>query len=267
MLGFLIKTGLSFPKNRVEFANLAGAALSVFQSFEHIKAHIKRSIQYIFNGLVKAVLDCLKNNTLFTNPKNRKLAEMLVKCSKFYSDFLQKEYKIAIPNPFPKIDEFNFETVFQPICEDDDHFHAKLSKLIKHEIDKIESQIDILSKKLCFSLQLIPKLKHGEISKDIYLRNNLEQFALLRLNENVSSMKTYKKLFRSLSALNGPWQTPEVEIVNHRRMCENIFGWCHFFMKPNYKFSDHKEASLLRDIGSEQDAKEAYNQNYAKETS
>ncbi|KAK8898620.1 hypothetical protein M9Y10_000912 [Tritrichomonas musculus] len=263
LLGFLIKTGLSFQSDQLEFANLADLALSMFQTIEHIKAHIKRSINYIFYGLVKAVIENVKNNSLYKNPSNKRMAEILLKNSKNYSDFLQKEYKIVIP--MIKLDEFNFESVFAPIYEDENHMQTKFLKLIKNEINKTESQIDILSKKLCFSSQLIPKLKNGQLPRDQLLRNNLEQFALLRLNENITSMKTYKKLFRVLSSRNGPWQTPEVEVVTHRKMSENYFGWCHFFLKPNYKYTDHKDASLLRDIGSKEDATEAYNQQFAKE--
>ncbi|OHS92942.1 hypothetical protein TRFO_12118 [Tritrichomonas foetus] len=254
LLGLLIQFGLGFTNCR-DFIDFAEKSLNIFLTLEHIRTPVKKSILHIFFGLVKASENGLQKG-------NKENLESLFKISKSYSEYLQKEVKVTIPQT-DKVDDFSVD-VFSPINEAQTAAEVKISKLTRAEIVKKETAIFQLAYSLTNKVQLIKPLKPGEMSKEVFLRNNLEQFALMRKNESTRSMKKYKKLFRNLSSENGPWQTPEIEVNAHRRLDPRCYNFCRFFMKPNFKFSDHKDASLLRDMKNYNEAQDAYQKEFAK---
>ena len=162
-----------------------------------------------------------------------------------------------------KNDEISME-MFSPIDESQTMSEINLKKLTLKEIERKQETIKKISSALEFNIELIQKLKHGEMSREISLINNLEQFALLRKNDSIVSMKKYIKKFRELSSNDGPWQSYETQPKRFRKLGKRIFHGCRFFMKTNYKYTDHKDASILRDVGNANEARELIEKQYAK---
>jgi hypothetical protein len=93
--------------------------------------------------------------------------------------------------------------------------------------------------------------------RDRQIALQLTQFASSVRNKQREGRKAYKRLWRSLSSEGGPWclstsipkwRIDETQLLNGRRGR----------LVTNYKFTDHKDASLLRDNGNAERAHEMY---------
>ena len=92
-----------------------------------------------------------------------------------------------------------------------------------------------------------------------------EQFSTRRREAILQAKKQYRKLFQSFSLEGGPWSTPEISDQIHWQLDNAIFSnFVRNRMKINRKYTDHKEASLARDLGSYEDAKALFQAELSK---
>jgi hypothetical protein len=84
-----------------------------------------------------------------------------------------------------------------------------------------------------------------------------EAFAINLKGIKQRSIRKYRRLHESLSLDNGPWSTPEIDQCVHLKLENSIFKFSlRVRMKPNLRFQGHRDASLVRDLGSLQTATE-----------
>lgn len=87
----------------------------------------------------------------------------------------------------------------------------------------------------------------------------LFEYASTLRNNYSKASKQYRQLWRSLSSERGPWCQPDREIKHHYKL-DMSYSWCHTrgLFKENFSFTDHQDASLIRDLGNPEDAMERY---------
>jgi hypothetical protein len=92
-----------------------------------------------------------------------------------------------------------------------------------------------------------------------YNEDMLDRFAVNQKGIGQESIRTYRRLHKSLSLDNGPWSTPEVVQCVYSKLRNSIFKcYLRIRMKPNLRFQDHRDASLARDLGSLETATQIY---------
>ena len=252
-LGTMIKCGLQIPRYMNEFLSIADDFLQfILKQSENLSPYLN-AISEVFAGLLKAhkINSSATSNFIYTN-------------TVLMADILTKEFKIKVPE---SSSSFHQNVDFLSSFSDK-------SKLLKsknvEKFDKIKStfrnSLVLAANEALGNVEqkLFRRLQKGEMSDEIALRTTLEQFALSRTQQELMAMKAYKKIFKTLSTENGPWQTVEVENESHRKLMNRTNRFCRFFMKPNTEFDDHKAASIARDIGNVQNAQEIYQKEFAK---
>jgi reverse gyrase len=82
---------------------------------------------------------------------------------------------------------------------------------------------------------------------------------------NMAAVRRYRMLFQSLSSDNGHWSTPELVPKRHFKLDNLVFKrFVRYRMKPNIEFKDHRAASLARDLGSFDNAREIYHKELSR---
>ncbi|OHT00229.1 hypothetical protein TRFO_33100 [Tritrichomonas foetus] len=252
-VGTLIKIGVQIPAYMNEFLNIADDFLEfILKHSDHLKPY-RRALSEVFTGLVKAheKNPSVTSNFIYTN-------------SILFADILLKNFKVMVPESAPAAEFETNISFLHPFIERSRQLKEKNMKRFDDFKAKRKSMILDLASEAIGMAPLTRKLKKGEMSEEVSLRTTLEQFALSRKQQDTSSIKRYKKIFRALSSENGPWQTVEVDHEAHRKLKNRITRFCRFFMKPNFNFDDHKTASIARDIGNVQNAQEIYQKEFAK---
>ncbi|KAK8887896.1 hypothetical protein M9Y10_038955 [Tritrichomonas musculus] len=250
LMGHLIHLGLKVPSLLNDFMNLSDNFIQfVHKNSENLHPY-RQAIVEVFAGLVKAneINKTATTNFIYTNT---------ILCA----DILQQQFKITVPATTSNDFDTNF---LNPLIEKSNEYETNLQKTLKIFISKKESQIASILHDSPGIVELNKILKKGEMTEEVSLRTSLEHFALSRREEETSAIKGYKNIFRRLSSENGPWQTVEAEKEKHRKLANKIHHFCLFFMKTNFNFDDHKQASLTRDLGSVQNAEEVYQREFAK---
>jgi hypothetical protein len=96
----------------------------------------------------------------------------------------------------------------------------------------------------------------------------VERYAMNRKEVRRASIRKYRALRESLSLASGPWSTPEHVPSVHLKLEDSIFRYLlRIRMKPNSHFQDHRDASLLRDLGSVHQATAVYQTELAQRRS
>ena len=162
-----------------------------------------------------------------------------------------------------KFGHFNFtnpmmEITFQ-IEQSLQNYSQKFTKIAQKTLTSIAKANEKLSTHL-ESLNIFDsKTKLDELSRNVHYQ--LLAFAFKFRNMHLQSGKTYRKIWRSLSGDNAPWSQPDTQTVHHykvERWITKDFTRPHLI--ENYKYTDHKDASILRDVGKVEDAEEQYNE-------
>jgi len=97
------------------------------------------------------------------------------------------------------------------------------------------------------------------------IQGQLIQFVATMRNKHSNSLKSYRLLFNELCSEKGPWSPPEM-IYNYHWKLDTIYqeSLRRGRMKINKKFKDHKDASLLRDVGNVQNVQALYQDHLKK---
>jgi hypothetical protein len=90
-----------------------------------------------------------------------------------------------------------------------------------------------------------------------FLHLQLHQFAASIRNLHTKGRKAYRTVWRSLSSEDGPWCVT-VPIQRWRLDSSELFRGRRTRLITNYKYKDHKDASLMRDIGNPEKSREMY---------
>ena len=94
------------------------------------------------------------------------------------------------------------------------------------------------------------------------IQTSIKNFSVFLKKSKRESMKTYKELLQKLSTDNGPWSAPEKSTISHYKL--EINNIKRTKMIPNLKYDDHKQASLVRDLGSFENAQAQIREQLAK---
>jgi hypothetical protein len=85
----------------------------------------------------------------------------------------------------------------------------------------------------------------------------IEKFAAARRLRTLKAVTRYRALFQAVATDSGPWATPEHIPKRHFKLQNIVFKmFVRVRMKPNLEFNDHRAASLARDLGSFDNARE-----------
>ncbi|EAY21644.1 Beige/BEACH domain containing protein [Trichomonas vaginalis G3] len=101
------------------------------------------------------------------------------------------------------------------------------------------------------------RTKLAQMNQQIHYQ--LLEFALSYRNRHVQSGKAYRQLWRFISGENGPWSPPNSKQTVHYKIDPRIGPmYTRPRMRQNYSFTDHKDASIMRDVGKFEDAEKQY---------
>jgi hypothetical protein len=254
MMALLTSTGLQHEQHCDAFLNFVSVVLEKIPNVAVLEQHdLRNGFYYAFGGLLR---------TIDSGNSDQRLMNLLHETTSHFRELLATELKVTIPLD-PTADSFASH-----LTPADHHFLRAVSE--RHI--KIESAF---AKQLSDS-KTIDLVKFAEVAaseafnetheinvKQVSLA--AERFAQAQRENDLKSVKKYRGLFESLSMDNGPWSTPEVVQEKHYKLENSIFrGFLRLRMKRNLEYDNHKDASIARDVGSPEGAKEMYRQLLAK---
>ncbi|OHT05863.1 Beige/BEACH domain containing protein [Tritrichomonas foetus] len=138
----------------------------------------------------------------------------------------------------------------------------KYAQKLQKEIIKSMTQLATRIEKVAFHFTCLnptDSLKHLSVRNE-QARLQLYQFAASVKTNQRRCLKVYRELWRSLSSEGGPWcpinEIPEV----HWKLDKNLMtvDMRRGRLINNYNYTDHKDASILRDVGKIDDAQNLY---------
>ena len=113
-------------------------------------------------------------------------------------------------------------------------------------------------------MQYLSRLNQEDSTRKLDVRSEQIRFQMFQYASNVRNafargQKLYTKLWRTIGQDNGAWSSPELNPVQHWKL-SNILtsNYKRGIMVRNFQFKDHKNASILRDVGNPYDAAELY---------
>lgn len=133
---------------------------------------------------------------------------------------------------------------------------GELVKSINQYFQKFVEQRKVLEKPI--NLETIRKR-----NRNVLLQ--LRRYALNVKHSKSKGLKKYVEFWRALSSERGAWSPPETVYTHHwklNKMIQNTLT--RGLLTENFHFDDHKEASLLRDVGNPSDAAEGYQKHLKK---
>ena len=139
----------------------------------------------------------------------------------------------------------------------------KYSQKIQRELLKLYShQSETIAKVSAHFASLNPTDSRIHLSvNNEQVKLQLHQFALSIKTKQRESMKVYRTLWRSLSSEGGPWcPIGNAPVVHWKLEQLQPLSMVRGRFVINHNFSDHKDASLLRDLGKVEDAQNLYNE-------
>ena len=111
----------------------------------------------------------------------------------------------------------------------------------------------------------LSELNIYQSSSDLSKRNEHVHYTLLEYasqvrNEQVKYKKQYRDIWRSLSSEGGPWFSPEMKLQHHYKLDSKsiLDSFLRGRLIENFSYTDHKDASILRDEGSLEEANQKY---------
>ncbi|OHT04461.1 Beige/BEACH domain containing protein [Tritrichomonas foetus] len=145
-----------------------------------------------------------------------------------------------------------------------------LSQFAKRQTKNQARIITALATSNSHYAEKLSELNVFQSSSDLSLRNDQLHYRLLEFasqlrNGHFRSLKQYRALWRTLSSEGGPWHRPESNLQHHYKLDYSIHKfYTRGRLKENFSYTDHKDASLLRDEGKSEEAAQKYNEHLKK---
>jgi len=167
---------------------------------------------------------------------------------------------------------FSFDSCFEASGYNYAHMimekYLESENIVKSQIDKLDliaqGDLDRLVKFNASISATIAKLSSTSSTLSLNRITQQLNFQMLRYASEVkysfdSGYKPYVSLWRSLTSPNGPWCNDDGFITRRFKLSKQHFrNHTRGRFKQNFAFNDHKDASLLRDVGNVTDANEAF---------
>ena len=269
ILSFTLGVGLAHPESFDIFSlyiELLTEFIPTITNAKYPESMITVLINY-FGGLIRIYFN--------TNSKHRS-HQYLYQDTKTFSPILLEYFKLP-SNTFNWlfIDNSGGVEGFDNFIMNDKKGQNYLYQIIEKYSFNLDS--NILNNKLKTSIKEFldflgqrktyqrPKAPEEILRRNQYLIGQLRRFALDVKHGKSKGFKSYVEIWRTLSGEREPWMQPEITYIHHWKLPNIVQDHLkRGLMLENFKFNDHKEASLLRDVGNPRNATEEYKQHLKK---
>jgi hypothetical protein len=252
IMGFIVNTGLAHFKHTEQFIGLVEPVLELIPPAVALSPEYKRAIFLVIGGMLRG---------LSSTTPHALLAKLLFHGVHGYQDLIATELRCSSP-VLGSIEEFTDCFKYRVGVDLESHFKCGSRARLWDRALRIEQAI--ASQLAGRHMEEFPVLtQSSQIAADSWViqQNELaiEQFTTAKREMNMTAVRRYRTLFQSLSSDNGPWSTPELVPKRHFKLDNLVFKrFVRYRMKPNIEFKDHRAASLARDLGSFDNAREIY---------
>lgn len=133
----------------------------------------------------------------------------------------------------------------------------KLSKATQRSLVSLANQNEKFSSHFANLNVFDSRTKLAQMNQQIHYQ--LFEFAAQYRNRHLQAGKEYRVIWRYFSGENGPWSPPNSKQVFHYKVDPRMsLSYTRPRMRVNYSFTDHKDASIMRDVGKFEDAEKQY---------
>ena len=259
MYSFTLAVALQHTKYFNVFVHHIPRLTSLIPNEQKIDSTLAVCFSHLTAGLIKGAL--AKN-------AHQSAAAYLFECTKQYSKVIQGQFSESL------FETENLQRFMGIIFTQTTFIQKILKKFVDSEV-VLGSYAKRLTKSITKSIQAMAKanerfanqfsdLNVFNSSQDLVKRSDqihyrLFEYASQLRNNYYKSSKQYRELWRSLSSERGPWCQPDRQIQHHYKLDMSCSAnHTRGLFKENFSFTDHQDASLMRDLGNAEDAMEKY---------
>lgn len=267
MYGFILSIGVSHSFYYSEFRQFIRPLLSQINHQGHLKDATKDAFICLMAGLTKAALTSSCDHSCYAD-----ISDLIKQYSSIINvEFETKSLSNLEPSEIGQVLRnnngfFYFHSCLEQFSKLEDQLCLKANKstkstgkallLLAQANEKYSSHFAELN--IFESSSLL-----SEKGQQIHFQ--LLEFAFRVKNQMSQAGKLYRKTWRSLSSENGPWSQPKSHTVARFKIDKEMQNnYRRGRMCLNYKYSDHKDASIKRDEGNAENANEKLLQHLKK---